>query len=148
MNISPADKDTAPLTEAQVRELLASTELLRLGFVDSAGWPVVHPVWFLHEGDRLVTTIGTDSLKARRFQEDPRAYFVVDTQSETGIRGVRGRARATVHGERTVELQRQLLQKYLGTEEGEMAEALLRDAQEGSSATLELLPEKYLTWGY
>ena len=150
MNISAADQDTRLLTQAEVIELLQTPELLRLGFVDSAGWPVVHPVWFLYEGDRLWTTIGTDSLKARRLREDGRAYFTIDSQAEGNIRGVRGRARATVgeDRERTIELQRALLQKYLGSEEGLIAEALLRDAQDGSSAVLELEPLKYLAWGY
>lgn len=150
MNISAADQDTRLLTQAEVIELLQTPELLRLGFVDSAGWPVVHPVWFLFEGDRLWTTIGTDSLKARRLREDGRAYFTIDSQAEGNIRGVRGRARATVREdrERTIELQRALLQKYLGSEEGPIAEALMRDAQDGSSAVLELEPVKYLAWGY
>ena len=54
MEIVAADPKASALTEAEVRTLLAEPLLMRLGMVDADGWPLVHPVWHVFEGERSV----------------------------------------------------------------------------------------------
>lgn len=147
MEISPAEPGTRTLTQDEVRELLAQPHLMRLGFLDAQGWPVVHAVWVLFEDDRLWTTVGADSLKARSFARDDRTYFTIDTDAG---RGVRGKARARVHRDqaRAEDVTRKSLRKYTGSEEGRIAEALLADVRNGETVLVELQPVKLLSWAY
>lgn len=150
MHIVKADSMTGLLTREEVEAILAEPLLMRLGFNDQDGWPAVAPVWVLYENERLWTTIEAGSRKARRLAEDDRAYFAIDASGPTGTYGVRGRAHARVMTDRALaeKLTRQSLLKYLGTEEGDMAEAMLRDAREGETAVVELTPVKWAAWRY
>ncbi|MBA0048441.1 PPOX class F420-dependent oxidoreductase [Mycobacterium sp. NPDC050853] len=55
-----------------------------LGLVRADGAPIVTPVWFLlHEGpdgDELIFTTGTDTLKGKAIRRDPRISLAVDDQ--------------------------------------------------------------------
>lgn len=62
----------------------AGTRTGMLGLVRANGAPVVTPVWFvLHEGpdgDELIFTTGTDTLKGKAIRRDPRISLAVDDQ--------------------------------------------------------------------
>ncbi len=55
-----------------------------LGLVRANGAPIVTPVWFLlnegPEGDELIFTTGTDTLKGKAIARDPRISLAVDDQ--------------------------------------------------------------------
>lgn len=55
-----------------------------LGLVRANGAPIVTPVWFLlHEGadgDELIFTTGTETLKGKAIRRDPRISLAVDDQ--------------------------------------------------------------------
>ncbi|GAA3532397.1 PPOX class F420-dependent oxidoreductase [Amycolatopsis ultiminotia] len=55
-----------------------------LGLVRANGAPIVTPVWFLvHEGtdgDELIFTTGTETLKGKAIRRDPRISLSVDDQ--------------------------------------------------------------------
>ncbi len=56
----------------------------KLAIVRANGAPIVTPVWFLlnegPEGDELIFTTPTDSLKGKALRRDPRISLVVDDQ--------------------------------------------------------------------
>ncbi|TDZ42518.1 PPOX class F420-dependent oxidoreductase [Mycobacteroides franklinii] len=62
----------------------AGTRTGMLGLVRANGAPIVTPVWFvLHEGpdgDELIFTTGTDTLKGKAIRRDPRISLAVDDQ--------------------------------------------------------------------
>lgn len=62
----------------------AGTRTGMLGLVSANGAPIVTPVWFvLHEGpdgDELIFTTGTDTLKGKAIRRDPRISLAVDDQ--------------------------------------------------------------------
>ncbi|WJR35593.1 PPOX class F420-dependent oxidoreductase [Mycobacteroides immunogenum] len=62
----------------------AGTRTGMLGLVRADGAPIVTPVWFvLHEGpngDELIFTTGTDTLKGKAIRRDPRISLAVDDQ--------------------------------------------------------------------
>jgi len=65
--------------------------------------------------------------------------------------GVRGRAHARLleaDATRAEELVRLGLRKYLGGEEGEIAERLIKEARDGHTAVVEVVPLKYAGWRY
>ncbi|GAA4526444.1 PPOX class F420-dependent oxidoreductase [Amycolatopsis samaneae] len=55
-----------------------------LAVVRASGAPIVTPVWFLldetPDGDELVFTTGTDTLKGKAIRRDPRISLCVDDQ--------------------------------------------------------------------
>ncbi|MUM18613.1 PPOX class F420-dependent oxidoreductase [Mycobacterium sp. CBMA271] len=55
-----------------------------LGLVRANGAPIVTPVWFLlnegPDGDELIFTTGTDTLKGKAIRRDPRISLAVDNQ--------------------------------------------------------------------
>jgi PPOX class probable F420-dependent enzyme len=56
----------------------------KLGLVRANGAAIVTPIWFLldegPDGDELVFTTGTDTLKGKAIARDPRISLVVDDQ--------------------------------------------------------------------
>lgn len=108
------------------------------------------PVWAVYRDGKLLTTVEAGSRKTRCFEADSRAYFTIDHSGEDGTFGVRGRAHAKVINDQAlaIELTKESLQKYLGTLESPMAEALLKDAQAGETAVVELTPLKFAAWSY
>ena len=46
MKLLLADSHARPLTKSEVAQLLARPNILRLGYFDERGDPVVHPVWY------------------------------------------------------------------------------------------------------
>lgn len=150
MHIVPADPAGRALNEAELRQLLTEPLNMRLGMVSEDGWPIVHPVWFWFEDEKLWTTVARDSLKARLIGKSDKTYFTIDTDGAKDIRGARGKAQARIIDDvpRTVDIATKQLLKYLGSTEGWMAELLLKDAREGQTRTLELTPLKYVAWTY
>lgn len=151
MKIVKADPMADLMTRAEVEEILNGPYLMRLGFVESDGSPAVAPIWVIYQNDLLWATIETGSHKARRFEADNRVYFTIDHQGADGTFGVRGPAKARVleaDPARAEDLVRQSLRKYMGSEEGEIPERLIKEAQDGNTAVVEITPAKYACWRY
>jgi PPOX class probable F420-dependent enzyme len=61
--------------------LLHGTRTGKLATVRRNGAPHVAPVWFVLDGDDLVFTTHTETVKARTLRRDPRATLCVDDQT-------------------------------------------------------------------
>jgi PPOX class probable F420-dependent enzyme len=69
------------VTDLEVREfLLAGTRTGKVGYLASDGRPLIAPVWFVVEGDRLVFNTGKGTAKGRAFARDPRITVCVDLE--------------------------------------------------------------------
>ncbi len=67
------------LADPQVRAfLLEGTRTGMLSYLAADGRPLVAPVWFVLEDDRLVFNTGKDTAKGRALARDPRATICVD----------------------------------------------------------------------
>jgi pyridoxamine 5'-phosphate oxidase-like protein len=93
------------------------TRTAKLATSGARGEPHVMPVWFVLDGEDLVFTTGSDSVKGRNLRRDPRAAVIVDEevaicvcphpwsrQPERGSRGTAAlchRDRRQVHGRRS-----------------------------------------------
>ena len=85
------------LSDPAVREFLASgTKTGHLGYTAADGRPLVVPVWFVVDGDRLAFNTGETTAKGRALQRDPRVTMSVDLPKPPyGFVQVQGRAVVT-----------------------------------------------------
>lgn len=69
------------VTDPQVRDFLAEgTRTGKLSYTASDGRPLVVPVWFVLEGDRIVFNTGKDTAKGHALARDPRVALCVDLE--------------------------------------------------------------------
>ena len=68
----------AELSDRVVEFLSAGTRTGMLGYVAGDGRPLVAPVWFVVDGDKLVFNTGRDTSKGRALHRDPRVVICVD----------------------------------------------------------------------
>ena len=69
------------VTDTEVRDfLLEGTRTGKLSYIAADGRPLVAPVWFVVEGDRLVFNTGKDTAKGRALARDPRVALCVDLE--------------------------------------------------------------------
>lgn len=69
------------VTDPEVRDfLLEGTRTGKLSYNGADGRPLVTPVWFTLDGDKLVFTTSKDSAKVQAFARDPRAAICVDLE--------------------------------------------------------------------
>lgn len=66
------------LTPDVVDFLSAGTRTGMLGYLASDGRPLVAPVWFVVDGDRLVFNTGSSTAKGKALRRDPRVVLTVD----------------------------------------------------------------------
>jgi PPOX class probable F420-dependent enzyme len=71
----------ASLDDPEVRAFLShGTRTGKLGYLGTAGRPLVAPVWFVVEDGSIVFNTGKDTAKGRALARDPRASLCVDLQ--------------------------------------------------------------------
>lgn len=66
------------LTPDVVDFLSAGTRTGMLGYLASDGRPLVAPVWFVVDGDRLIFNTGSSTAKGKALRRDPRVVLTVD----------------------------------------------------------------------
>ncbi len=73
-------EDIAALPDDVRTFLLEGTRTGKLGYLARDGRPLVAPVWFTLEDDRLAFCTGATTAKGRALQRDPRVVMSVDLQ--------------------------------------------------------------------
>ena len=68
----------AELSDDVIAFLSEGTRTAMLGYVAADGRPLVAPVWFVVDADRLVFNTDKDSAKGRALARDPRVVVCVD----------------------------------------------------------------------
>ncbi len=67
------------LSDPQVRAFLTEgTKTGHLGYTASDGRPLVAPVWFVLDGDRIAFNTGATTAKGRALARDPRVVMCID----------------------------------------------------------------------
>src|SRR6266496_1479376 len=72
----------ATLSDEQKEFLLQGTRTGKIATVRKDGHPHVVPIWFVLDGDTLIFTTGSTSVKAASMRRDPRVTICVDDESE------------------------------------------------------------------
>lgn len=102
-------------------------------------------LWFRYRDGVLESATGADADIVSFLEADSHVAFEVST-NEPPYRGVRGNGTATVSPDPEKELLRALLERYLGTTEGGLADRLLDpDRRE---VRIEIEPDTVVGWDY
>lgn len=139
------------MTERETVEFLQNEPLLmRIGVVDTDGYPLVHPVWFIYENEKFLLVSERQSTKVKTLQKNNKVYFLVDkVTKENGPCGVRGRGEAKVVDDAryTQEVTRKQLLRYMGSLEGPVAKQMMESAKT-DTVVIEVYPKFLGTWCY
>ncbi len=137
---------TGPWSNDDVARFLIDTRIpLRLAAHGTSGHPALVSLWFLSEGDRLWCATQRGAYIHRLLERDPRCGFEVSVESPP-YRGVRGTAMATLHADRGGEILRRLIDRYLGSDQSQLAQSLL--ARSDHEVAIALEPQSVVTWDF
>jgi len=118
---------------------------IRVASVAHTGWPTVVSLWYLYdEGAIWCATQRTARLVAR-LEREPRCGFEIAADS-IPYRGVRGRAQATIDGQRGAILLPRLIDRYLGRTDSPLGSWLL--ARVDSEVAIRLDHLRVSTWDF
>src|SRR5918996_2441274 len=108
-----------PLDDELARELLEARLIANLATFNSDGSIHLVAMWFLWNGEALLSPTNRRTRKARNLQRDPRATVMIDdSRGGFDLRGVTLVCHADiVHSPRSLELNRTVHRKYV-TETG------------------------------
>lgn len=148
VRIIPAMSPTDAMSEVQVREFLQNSRVpLKLGTIDQHGDPVIHPLWYSYENDRLYLITASNSRKLKNATNKDKIYFCVDTETRP-YKGVKGKGTLTriTDQNRAVSMGEKIVTKYMGSVDNALGRFLLGRLREGKEALLEITPSYYSVW--
>ncbi len=143
MKIITADPWYKSMSRGEMEEFLAKPLLMRIGLVDSDGYPIVHPVWFLYRDGVLFFLSNKKSKKVMLLKNNPKIYFTIDTDKPSGVRG-KGNAMLIDDDELAIDLMKQMILRYLGSIDSKVSEMLIEEAKE--SMVVKIIPRFFATW--
>lgn len=134
------------LSEPLVRELLDSRLIANLATLDPDGAVHLVGMWFIWDGEAVLSPTSRRTRKARNIARDPRATVMVDdSRGGFDLRGVTLVGRATlIEGPEALELNRSIHQKYV-TEKGLGLEPV-RTYLATDDVTIRIVPERVSSW--
>jgi PPOX class probable F420-dependent enzyme len=111
----------ASLNDPDVRAFLAQgTRTGKLAYLSSSGRPLVTPIWFIVDGDKLVFNTGASTAKGRALTRDPRATLCVDLeQPPYGFVQVQGEAELSEDPAELLRTATAIASRYMGAERAE-----------------------------
>lgn len=118
---------------------------LRLGCHHPDGGLWMLSLWYRWEDDAFLCATGRDSDVARFLRKDDDVAFEVSTNAPPYM-GVRGKGTATLSPDPEKTVLRNLLERYLGGTDSELAEMLLRDDRE--ELVITIAPTRLFTWDF
>jgi general stress protein 26 len=142
-----------PVTQQEVVKFLEESKLnLQLATIDSDGYPVIQPVWYLYDKDADIIYVGTSkkSRKTENIKRKPdRIYFSIDDESSPpkGVKG-RGTAKLSQDITKNTSIVEKLNMKYLGTTEHPLAKMLIEAAKKGDEIVIEIKPKFFSAWDF
>jgi PPOX class probable F420-dependent enzyme len=100
--------------------LTHGTRTAKVATTMSSGQPHVMPVWFVLDGDEIVFTTGTESVKGRNLRRDPRLALVVDDQEPPySFVHVRGEATLSEDLDELLHFATLIGGRYMGADQAE-----------------------------
>ena len=109
------------LSDPAIRDFLTSgTKTGHLGYTAADGRPLVVPVWFVLDGDRIAFNTGAKTAKGRALLRDPRVVMAVDLpEPPFGFVQVQGIARVTEDLDEVRRIATMCGARYMGAERAE-----------------------------
>ena len=139
----------ASTTETEIERFLENNLNLQLATLEEDNYPNINQVWFYYDKDsgKIYATTHKESRKIQNILKNPdKIYFSIDDEnfSTEGLKGVKGRARATIISEdkhRVISLEEKIILKYLGTLDDPWAKQLVENATDGTFVGIEIEPK-------
>ena len=138
-------KLTGPWDRGRVDRFLEDAQVpVRIGCRTPADHPWMVSLWFRWDGAVHCAT-SADADLVRFLAADDHVSFEIST-NDPPYRGIRGRGRVSVTADEDRRLLRELLERYLGGTDNELAERLLRPDREEVHIRIE--PDRIHSWDY
>ncbi|WP_336325952.1 pyridoxamine 5'-phosphate oxidase family protein [Halovenus sp. HT40] len=135
-----------PWSREQLAQFLDEALMpLRIGCHRPDGGLWMLSLWYHFEDGEFRCATGEDSDIARFLRSDDAVSFELSTNRPPYM-GVRGNGTATLEPDADKELLRNLLDRYLGGTESELAEMLLADDRE--ELVIRIEPDRLFTWDF
>jgi nitroimidazol reductase NimA-like FMN-containing flavoprotein (pyridoxamine 5'-phosphate oxidase superfamily) len=136
-------------TETEIERFLESNLNLQLATLEEDNYPNINQVWFYYDKDsgKIYATTHKESRKIQNILKNPdKIYFSIDDENfyTEGLKGVKGRARATIISEdrqKVISVEEKICLKYLGTLDDPWAKQLIENAAEGTFVGIEIAPK-------
>jgi general stress protein 26 len=136
-------------TETEVERFLESNLNLQLATLEEDNYPNINQVWFYYDKDssKIYATTHKGSRKVQNILKNPdKIYFSIDDENfyTEGLKGVKGRARATIISEdrhKVISIEEKICLKYLGTLDDPWAKQLIENAADGTYLGIEIEPK-------
>jgi general stress protein 26 len=141
-------------TETEVERFLESNLNLQLATLEEDSYPNINQVWFYYDKNsgKIYATTHKESRKVQNIRRNPeKIYFSIDDEdsSTEGLKGVKGRARATIISEdrqKVISIVESIYLKYLGTLDDPWAKQLMQNATDGTYLGIEIVPKFFSTY--
>jgi hypothetical protein len=135
-----------PWSEREIEAFLDQACIpLRLACNGASGHPVLASLWFVAREGRLWCATQQSAAVAEHLRRDPRCAFEVAVETPP-YHGVRGQARVHFDDTQGEPLLRELIDRYLGDADSELARWLLARADDETAIAIE--PRSVLSWDY
>jgi len=119
---------------------------IRLACVTQSGWPMAVSLWFQYQKNGTIVCATQKSARVVQYlQHEPRCAFEI-AADQPPYCGLRGQAIARIDDTLGGEVLEQLLHRYLGGTENDLAKSLL--AKQDSEVAIILEPVKLFTWDF
>ncbi len=136
------------MDESEIRKFLQDGSIpLRLAMIEKDGDPVIYPVWFHFEDDRIYFFTGKNSRKVGNLSRSNRVYFCIDSEGQP-YKGVKGKASVAIvtQVEKAQGIAGNIIKKYLGNLNSSYAKTMIDGVKSGKEIVVELDPVYYSTW--
>jgi general stress protein 26 len=136
-------------TQSEIERFLESNLNLQLATLEEDNYPNINQVWFYYDKDsgKIYATTYKESRKVQNILKNPdKIYFSIDDANfyTEGLKGVKGRARATIISEdrqKVISVEEKICLKYLGTLEDPWPKQLMENAADGTFVGIEIAPK-------
>ena len=138
------------LSRAEIDDFLSNSKIpLRLGTVDPDGTPVIQPVWYYYENDKLYLMSDKGSRKLKNIDRRKGVYFSVDTEAAP-YKGVKGKGTANIVKDtgKAVSMVEKIVTRYLGDSNNPMGKRLVGAVRTGDEILVQITPHYYSVWDY
>lgn len=133
-------------SESEVRRYLEATTVpIRLACHRRDGTPWIVTLWYRYRDGVLECSTSADADLVRFLRGDTSVGFDVST-NEPPYRGIRGNGTVVVDPDDDKTVLRDLVGRYLGTDESSLARWLLSDDRE--EVRIEIRPDRIYSWDY
>ncbi len=152
IKIRLAERGVEGMTKPQLDKFLESGRMiLRVATVDEKGHPVIHPVWYYYQNDRVYMFSSPKARKISNIEKNDNIYFSVDTEAmpNKGVKG-KGKARIVRDRDRSIAHAEKIVRKYMDDKDltTRYGKSMLDYVKSGKSVVVEITPSYYTVWDY